>query len=59
MGGNRSLGVAPVMASSVPPPSSLLEAAALWGGSCDAVASGESSDSTLKEKRSFFNNQRD
>lgn len=60
MGGNRSLGVVPVMASSVPPPSSLLDAAALWGGSCDAVALGESSGSTLKKKCLFLTmNQRD
>lgn len=47
----------PVMASSVPPPSSLLEAAALWGGSCDAVALGESSGSTLKKICLFFNSE--
>lgn len=57
VGGNRSLRIVPVMASSVPPPSSLLEAAALWGGSCDAVALGESSGSTLKKICLFFNNE--
>lgn len=46
--------------SSVPPPSSLLDTAALWGGSCDAVALGESSGGTLKKKCLFLTmNQRD